>query len=103
MAAKIRIMKLLQEIRGLADVTERHPTPRQPGLFLIELRSHLADTRQTWPRKTIVVEMPGRSDIPRPVKIKHVQTAKAVVAEPSGSDTAQLAISVTQPDSQPLA
>src|SRR5690242_237890 len=38
MAAKVRIMKLLQEMRGLADITHRRPAPRQPGLFLIQLR-----------------------------------------------------------------
>src|SRR5437588_10507189 len=103
MAAKIRIMKLLQEIRGLADVTERHPTPRQPGLFLIELRSHLTDTRQTWPRKTNVVEMPGRRDIPRPVKIKHVETPKVGLAEPSGSGTPQIEVGLSPAQSRRLA
>jgi hypothetical protein len=73
MAAKIKIMKMLQEIRGHADVTERRPAPRQPGLFLIQLRSHVVESRQQpRVRQIITVEVQDRFEIPRPVKIKHV-------------------------------
>jgi len=73
MAAKIKIMKMLQEIRGLADVTERRPGPRQPGLFLIQLRAHALENRQDRGRLVIEVEMLDRFDVPQPVKIKHIQ------------------------------
>src|SRR5204863_3697543 len=94
MAAKIRIMKLLQEIRGLADITQRQPTPRQPGLFLIELRSHLAESRQPWNRKTIVIEMQGPLDVPHPVKIRHIPAA--LPTSPRTSDTTQFTLAISQ-------
>jgi hypothetical protein len=72
MAAKIKIMKMLQEIRGLADVTDRRPAPRQPGLFLIQLRSHVTENRQARGRQVISVVVQDPFDVPRPVKIKHI-------------------------------
>lgn len=68
-------MKMLQEIRGLADVTERRPAPRQPGLFLIQLRSHVSENRQARTRQVINVDVQDRFDVPRPVKIKHIVPA----------------------------
>ena len=72
MAAKIRIMKMLQEMRGLAEVTNRRPPPRQPGLFLVQLRSHVYQTSQPKRKQTIAVDGLEGIDIPHPVKIRHV-------------------------------
>ncbi len=77
MAAKMRIMKLLQELRGLADVTHRRPAPRQPGLFLIQLRSHVHGIRQPVARKVIRVDMQDNLALPDPVKITHLQLDEA--------------------------
>ena len=41
MAAKMRMLKLLQEIRGFAELSNRRPHPRSPGLFFTHIRSHL--------------------------------------------------------------
>src|SRR5438105_7894141 len=74
MAAKVKLMKLLQEIRGLAEITARRPQPRAPGLFLIQLRSHLIHTTHPL-RKRIMVDAQGEVDIPAPVKITHLNGA----------------------------
>jgi hypothetical protein len=66
-------MKMLQEIRGLADITHRQPAPRQPGLFLIQLRSHMVESRHPRVRQVISVDMLDRFETPRPVEIKHIQ------------------------------
>ena len=71
MATKIKIMKMLQEFRGLAEITNRRPPPKQPGLFLIQLRSHVYHTTQNR-RKTITVDVLGGAEIAHPVKIRHV-------------------------------
>ena len=81
MAAKVRIMKLLQEMRGLADITSRRPAPRQPGLFLIQLRSHFGSGYLPRRKLTISVEMLDQPDIPHPVKITHIQTDASVPVE----------------------
>ena len=80
MAAKIRIMKMLQELRGLAEVTHRRPPPRQPGLFLIQLRSHV-QTKQPKTRQVISVDMQDRREVAHPVKITHLQTLQAEPSE----------------------
>src|ERR1051326_284667 len=72
MAAKVRIMKLLQEIRGFAEITQRRPPPKQPGLFLIQLRSHVNHATAA-KRKTIAVDVLDHPDIPHPVKITHLR------------------------------
>ncbi len=74
MAAKLKLMKLLQEIRGLAEITARRPQPRAPGLFLIQLRSHLLHTTHPL-RKRILVDAGDQPDVPAPVKITHLHRA----------------------------
>ena len=73
MAAKVRIMKLLQEMRGFAEVTNRLPQPRQPGLFLMKLRNHFGQGALPTRKRVITIEIQDRADIPAPVKITHVQ------------------------------
>ena len=72
-------MKLLQEMRGLADITHRRPAPRQPGLILIQLRSQFGQGRLPRRKLTISVEMQDRPDIPDPVKITHIATGASVL------------------------
>lgn len=72
MAEKIKIMKMLQEMRGMAEITNRRPAPKQPALFLIQLRSHIQGASRPRPRQTITVNVLDGVDIPHPVKIRHV-------------------------------
>ena len=70
-------MKMLQEIRGMAQITSRRPTPRQPGLFLIQLRSHVSSA--TSPRRKLIIpiDLQDPPDIPDPVKIIHIKPGSA--------------------------
>jgi hypothetical protein len=79
MAAKIKMLKLLQEIRGFADVTNRRPQPRSPGLVLTQMRSHVIQA--TLPRRRLSISTDKREhpNISHPVKINHLKP---------GSDTA---------------
>lgn len=87
MATKVRIMKMLQEIRGFAEITQRRPQPRQPGLFLIQLRSHVTYTTATKRKQTITVDMLDHPDIPHPVKITHLRPAHPSVSITSATAT----------------
>jgi hypothetical protein len=71
-------MKLLQEMRGFADITQRRPAPRQPGFILVQLRTKFGPTSQPRRKLTISVDMQDPPDIPHPVKIKYL---------PSGSES----------------
>jgi len=44
MATKMKMMKLLQEMQGLAQMSQRRPQAKSPGLFLLQLRSHVRQT-----------------------------------------------------------
>lgn len=74
MATKVRIMRLLQEIRGLAQITSRRIPSRQPGLFMIQLRSHVNGTTNSRRRYLIPIDLKNPPDIPDPVKIIHIKT-----------------------------
>ena len=65
-------MKMLQEIRGLAQITSRRPTAKLPGLFLVQMRSHV---RSNPVRKKVIitVDLKDPPDIPHPVKITHLK------------------------------
>lgn len=72
MATKIKMMKLLQEMRGFADIANRRPQPRSPGLFLLQMRSQVLHTPFSPRKRTLQIEIQDTLDIPHPVKIKHI-------------------------------
>ena len=82
MATKVKLMRMLQELRGLAEITARRPQQRPPGLFLIQLRSHLLHTTHPL-RKRILVDVQDQPDIPDPVKITHLNGAPSFYASRS--------------------
>jgi hypothetical protein len=73
MATKIKLMKLLQEIRGFADLSRHNFNPRPSPLYLLQLRSHLAETSRSKYRLTISVDLKDTLSLPHPVKITHLQ------------------------------
>jgi hypothetical protein len=80
MATKVRLMKLLQEIRGYAQISQRRQQPKSPGLFLLQLRSHLNQPPRR--RRLIVpIQMHENPDIPSPVKITIIGTRPALLPQ----------------------
>ena len=72
MAMKIKMLKLLTEYRGYAQVTNRRPMPRPPGLFLIQLREHLTETAAQ--KRKLVVSGEEQPAAEKPLQIKiHVR------------------------------
>jgi hypothetical protein len=65
-------MKMLQEIRGFAQITNRRPQVKPPGLFLMQLRSQAH--RNGLPRQKLIIPITLQDppDIPHPVKITHL-------------------------------
>lgn len=73
MATKDKLMRLLQEVRGLAELTRPHAAMREPSpLFLIQMRSHLAETSR--PKRRLIVNVDELAEFPLPVKITHLKT-----------------------------
>ena len=72
MATKVKLMKLLQEVRGLAEITSRRPLPKPSVLFLMQLRWQTAAAANMSRRKLVInVDHQEAADIPHPVKIVH--------------------------------
>ncbi len=70
MAAKMNVMKLLQEIRGLAIFSSRRVQSRLPTLPMIPWRARSAILRR---KRFIRIDMQqAPMDIPNPVKITHI-------------------------------
>jgi hypothetical protein len=69
MASRLNMMKLLQELRGLAAVTNRRPQPRLPGPLLLPVRFTRA---AAGPTRTIRIAIELLPEVPCPVKITHV-------------------------------
>jgi hypothetical protein len=83
MATKANIMKLLQEMRGFAELANRHSRSRLPGPLMLPLRS--SSPRQAPPKRkrTLRVEMQELPDIPHPVRIVHRTEDPALVGDVS--------------------
>lgn len=81
MAAKLKMMKFLQEARALAEVTNRRPLPRSPMLYLIQLRSQPHPL--TLPKRRLVItpNPNAEHELPQPVKIHFIEPAEATCAD----------------------
>jgi len=73
MAAKVKMLKLLQEIRGFSEITNRRPPPRRPGLALTQLRAHLLHENQRRRKLSVTFDKAPQPDLPHHVKINHVK------------------------------
>jgi hypothetical protein len=69
MATRINIMKLLQEVRGLAEITNRHAQGRSGSPGILQLRGIRWKESHGRRRRTIRIDMQDPPDIPHPVKI----------------------------------
>ena len=73
MAAKLHMLKLLQEIRGFAELSRRRAQPRPPGLLLTHIRSHTLQGVSSRRKLNIQIDPQDRSAAPCQVKISHVK------------------------------
>jgi hypothetical protein len=71
MATTMKLIKVLQEIKGIAQITNRRPAPRPPLLYLMALRSKGKPI--TNPRRKLAVEA-AVIQAPAPIKITHVNS-----------------------------
>ncbi len=78
MATKDKLMRLLQEVRDLAEINRRHPAPKASPLFLMQLRSHLTNSSRPRYRLNISGDSQEAAHFPRPVKITHLSTDTGV-------------------------
>jgi hypothetical protein len=73
MAGKMNVMKLLQEMRGLADFTSRRPQSKLPALPVVPGRLQASRVAASRRRRIIRIAAPAPMDFPQPVKIIHVK------------------------------
>lgn len=73
MATKMKLLKMMQEVKGIAQITNRRPAPRPPLLYLMQLRTQEAQTHT--PRRRVAIEAAALT-APLPIKINHVKTDK---------------------------
>ena len=74
MATKIRVLKLLQEVKGHAQITNRRPAPRPPLLYLMQLRAHPVPDDLPKHRLAVEADTKAFADGPLPIKINHVKS-----------------------------
>ncbi|HOC57291.1 MAG TPA: hypothetical protein PKI20_16855 [Verrucomicrobiota bacterium] len=72
MAAKVNVLKMLQEIRGRAAISNRLPAPRCPGLLLMQLRALGARSRLRPRKLSITIDPQQSAKAPDPVRIHHM-------------------------------
>ena len=77
MATKMKLLKMMQEVKGIAQITNRRPAPRPPLLYLMQLRSQVAPANT--PRRRVVIEAAALT-APLPIKINHIKTDKSTAA-----------------------
>ena len=79
MATKIKLMRLLQEVRGLAQITNRRPVPRQPTLYLMQMRERAAQVQSPKRRLAVMTDSKADASSPLPIKINHIQVDESLI------------------------
>src|SRR4051812_123787 len=72
MATKIKIMKMLQEIRGFSELGHKQPGPKPSTLFLMQVRTRKAEMHRTRQQIDIAFDLQDIATLPTPVKINFV-------------------------------
>jgi hypothetical protein len=80
MATRVNMMKLLQQARGMAEMTGRRPQPRSPGPLLLQVRAPKWKSSAAKPRRIIRINIQDPPDIPHPVAILHLDSAGSQAA-----------------------
>ncbi len=73
MATRMKMMKMLQEMRGFAELTGRRPFSRPPAPLLLQFRIRGRKLAATKPKRVITVIMRDEPDIPHPVPIQFLE------------------------------
>jgi hypothetical protein len=73
MAMKLKMIRLISEYRGYAEVTNRRPKPKRPFLYLLQMRAQSSQVSAE--KRRLVVESAEQAvlNAPLPVKINHVK------------------------------
>ena len=74
MAAKVRMLKLLQEIRGFAEIANRRPPPRSPTLVLTQIRAQGVHESMRRRKLSVAFDRQPQLDTPHRVKINHLRS-----------------------------
>jgi hypothetical protein len=82
MAAKINMLKLLQEMHGFADMAQRHAQPKPASLVLMQIRSKFSHTRLPSTRRSIAIDVKDLADVPHPVRITYLGTPPTSSSRP---------------------
>ena len=69
MATKVKMLKLLQEMRGLSELSRLQSAPKRSALYLMQLRTHAARTARPKRRLVIQIDLRDTCELPDPVKI----------------------------------
>ena len=78
MAMKIKLMRLLQEVRGHAVITNRRPAPRPPTLYLMQMRERAAQVQS--PKRRLAVMTDIKDSVSTPLPITHIQVDESATA-----------------------
>lgn len=76
MATKVKIMKMVQEIRGLAELATLQPAPKASTLYLMQLRSRQMAERNVRHHLAIRFDLNEMTTLPDPVKITFLPASK---------------------------
>jgi len=76
------MLKLLHEIRGFAEITNRRPKPRSPEMLLTQMRPTVIQAVLPRRKLNITTDKGGRADMPDPVRINHLTQDTTPAATP---------------------
>ncbi len=84
MATRVNMLKLLQEVRGFADLANRRIPPRPTNPLLLQFRPTAGRTRRKWVLGITILEP---VDIPEPVPIRFLDASTKTSGQSAENDS----------------
>jgi hypothetical protein len=76
MATRVNMMKMLQQVRGMAELTGRKPQTRLVGPLLLQVHAPKWKNAGAKQRRIIRISIQEPPDIPQSVAILHLDSAR---------------------------
>ena len=86
MATKVKLMKFLQEIRGLSEMCRRLPAPKPSALYLMQLRTHMVEASHARRKLIVTIDLKDCATPPHPVKINYIKPTLSKKVSPTAPE-----------------
>ncbi len=94
MASQVSVLRIQQELKGLAEVTDRCPTPQRPSLGCLRYRAAIGKPRSRRTRQKLKVEIAKPGIQPQSIPITFLPKPLPGTPLPPGPESPEVVVRI---------